>query len=176
MFSPRPRIAFSLALLALLACWPLPIRTPLPGELLAGEAHGAQAVRAGYREVLIRGVPHVKQRPDFCGEACVEMALRRLGFAVTQDQVFGLTGVDPLLGRGAVTREMAAALRRLGFDPGGVWSWIAASGAAHRRGLEQHFAALHADLGAGIPSILCTRFDESPGTTEHFRLVIGYDP
>lgn len=172
----RPsRFVFGLALGALLACWPLPLPAPLPGELL-GAAHGAQPVRAAYREVLIRGVPHVKQRPDFCGEACVEMALRRLGHAVTQDQVFGVTGVDPHLGRGAVTREMAAALRRLGFDPGGVWSWIASNGAEHRRGLDRHFAALHADLGAGIPSILCTRFDESPGTTEHFRLVIGYDP
>jgi hypothetical protein len=164
----------SLALLALLACFPLPLPSPLPGDLFAGKVLAAGS--ASYRDALIAGVPHVKQRPDFCGEACVEMALRRLGHAVSQDQVFSLTGVDPVLGRGAVTREMATALRRLGFDPGGVWSWIAASGPERRRGLERHFAALHADLLAGIPSILCTHFDESPGTTEHFRLVIGYDP
>ena len=27
--------------------------------------------------VLIAGVPHIRQEPDFCGEACVAMALRQ---------------------------------------------------------------------------------------------------
>ncbi|MEI6218687.1 MAG: hypothetical protein WCP86_07285, partial [bacterium] len=35
---------------------------------------------------------------------------------------------------------------------------------------------LYADLISSIPSIVCTRFDESPSTTEHFRLILGYDP
>ncbi len=26
-----------------------------------------------------------------------------------------------------------------------------------------------------MPSIICTRYDESPNTTEHFRLILGYD-
>ena len=34
-----------------------------------------------YSDVLIKDVPHVKQKPDFCGEACAEMALARLGNA-----------------------------------------------------------------------------------------------
>jgi hypothetical protein len=29
---------------------------------------------------------------------------------------------------------------------------------------------------AGIPSIVCMRYDDNPETTEHFRLVLGYDP
>jgi hypothetical protein len=167
----RARLALAFALL-LLTFVPLPLRQPLPGSLAlaAGEAPPR------YRAVLLRGVPHVLQRPDFCGEACAEMALRRLGHRVTQDQVFAATGTDPALGRGAVTRELAAGLRRLGFDVGRVWYWIPATGAPRRRGLEREFAALHADLVAGVPSIVCTHFDERPGTTEHFRLVTGYDP
>jgi hypothetical protein len=32
--------------------------------------------------VLIPRVPHIRQKPDFCGEACVAMALNRLGRGV----------------------------------------------------------------------------------------------
>src|SRR6185295_4696383 len=41
--------------------------------------------------------------------------------------------------------------------------------------VEQQFAALHADLLAGQPSVVCMHYDDAPGTTEHFRLVTGYD-
>ena len=68
-----------------------------------------------YSNVLIEGVPHVKQKPDFCGEACAEMYLKKLGKAMDQDYVFDQAGVDPLLGRGCYTRELATALRRIGF-------------------------------------------------------------
>ena len=130
-------------------------------------------VRAGLSSVRIDGIPHVRQKPDFCGEACVEMAMRKLGHAVTQDQVFAATRVNPTLGRGAVTRELARGLRALGFDPGKVWY------RAHRRrvtrDLNRQFARLHADLLRGVPSIVCTRFDTRPKTTKHFRLITGYD-
>ncbi len=144
------------------------------GPGLAQQPARPLAAPRSYRSVRIAGVPHVLQRPDFCGEACAEMALRRLGHRVTQDQVFAVTGVDPALGRGAVTRELAAGLRRLGFELGPVWYNLAA-GASLRPELEAQFGKLHADLVAGVPSIVCTHFDSSPGTTEHFRLVTGYD-
>ena len=76
---------------------------------------------AAYPTVELKGFTHVKQRPDFCGEADVEMAMKRLGHTVTQDQVFALANVDPALGRGAVTHELATALRALGVEPGKVW-------------------------------------------------------
>jgi hypothetical protein len=41
--------------------------------------------------------------------------------------------------------------------------------------LNEAFAALHADLVAGVPSIVCMRYDDRPAPTEHFRLVLGYD-
>src|SRR5262245_51202132 len=70
----------------------------------------AAEVPTTYRSVLIEGVPHVKQKPDFCGEACAEMYLAKLGKAMDQDYVFDQAGVDPLLGRGCVARELATAL------------------------------------------------------------------
>ena len=127
-----------------------------------------------YSGVLIRGVPHVQQRPDFCGEACAEMALRGLGHAISQDDVFALTGVDPAKGRGAYTADLKRGLERVGFLVGPVWTTIHPVRA--RQELDAQFKALHADLKAGVPSIVCTRFDERPNTTEHFRLVVGFDP
>src|SRR5688572_12058600 len=102
-----------------------------------------------HRSVLIEGVPHVKQKPDFCGEACAEMYLTKLGKGMDQDYVFDQAGVDPRLGRGCVTRELATALGRIGFRTGNVWYGVAASNA--RPQLDAQFAALHKDLAAGVP-------------------------
>jgi hypothetical protein len=127
----------------------------------------------GYPSVRIEGVPHVRQEPDFCGEACVSMALARLGHPLDQDEVFNLSGVDPSLGRGVVTHELDRTLRRVGFDPGPVWFPVRPASAGDE--LEALFAAMVADLQAGVPSIVCMHFDDAPRTTEHFRLVLGYD-
>ena len=128
----------------------------------------------GYRAALIKAIPHVRQRPDFCGEACAEMALRRLGHQISQDQVFAATGVDPAQGRGAYTAGLVRGLRKLGFKLGTVWHHVKPTKAGAQ--LEAQFRLLHQDLLAGVPSIVCTRFDKKPRTTEHFRLVVGYDP
>jgi hypothetical protein len=129
---------------------------------------------APYRDVLIENVPHVQQRPDFCGEACAEMFLRKLGSDITQDRVFDQSGVDPLLGRGCYTAELKTALERIGFKVGDVWYKVRAADAAHAAvgaaadarvagadsELEQQFRALHADLLRGVPSILCMHYSD----------------
>jgi hypothetical protein len=124
--------------------------------------------------VLIPGIPQVKQKTDFCGEACAEMVLRKLGKNTTQDSVFNQAGVDPALGRGCTTRELAAVLKKIGFNVGDVWCLVDAKDAA--RGLEAQWQALCDDLRKGVPSIVCMHYSDAPATTEHFRLVIGYDP
>jgi len=146
----------------------------------AATAYGAPAAPAppappapAYADALIKDVPHVAQRPDFCGEACAEMALARLGKGFTQDDVFNLSGVDPVLGRGCRTPEMAAVLKRIGFKVGDVWHKVAAAKAGEE--MEGEWAALHADLARGVASIVCMRYNDQPRTTEHFRLVLGYD-
>ena len=123
--------------------------------------------------VAIDDVPFVHQKPDFCGEACVEMAARRLGKTYDQDAVFAATGLDPALGRGAYTRDLKRAVEQLGFSPGDVWYAIDAKDP--QPGLDAAFGALHADLVRGVPSIVCMHYDDRPDTTEHFRLVLGYD-
>jgi len=123
-----------------------------------------------YDSVLIEDVPHVQQKPDFCGEACAEMYLRKLGENIDQDYVFDRAGLDPSLGRGLYTAELALALTRIGFEVGEVWSPVRDADE-----LETQFAALHADLMAGVPSIVCTSYSPEDGSPQHFRLVLGYD-
>ena len=124
------------------------------------------------KSVLIRDVPHIRQKPDFCGEACAAMYLRKLGRAVDQDWVFDQSGLDPLTGRGCFTRELAAALKKIGLKTGPVWSKVAAE---DPRRMEAQWRAMAADLSAGVPSIVCMHYDDSPDATEHFRLIVGYD-
>ena len=124
------------------------------------------------KSVLIENVPHIRQKPDFCGEACVAMALKRLGRNVDQDWVFDQSGLDPLLGRGCYTRDLVKALKTIGFDIGPAWYAINADRAASE--LDEQFRQLYRDLKRGVPSIVCTHFSDQPRTTEHFRLIVGY--
>jgi hypothetical protein len=134
----------------------------------------ARATEARDGSVRIEGIPHVVQKPDFCGEACAEMALRRLGRAVSQDDVFDAAELDPILGRGCYTPELARALTRLGFRVGPVSYRVAVSN--HAADLRTQWNAAHADLLRGVPSIVCMRTSADPArATEHFRLVTGYD-
>jgi hypothetical protein len=155
-------IPILLLLICALGCEPAASSQPAAPRATAWEA------------VLLEDPPHLRQRPDFCGEACVAMALQGLGHDVDQDMVFALTGVDPALGRGAWTPELARAVEALGFDPGAVWHRFGDEPSADE--LDEAFTALHADLVAGVPSIVCMHYDDRPRTTEHFRLVLGYDP
>jgi hypothetical protein len=125
------------------------------------------------KTVWIPRIPHIPQQTDFCGEACAAMYLRAVGSQMTQDDVFVMSGLNPMEARGCYTLELNRALRRIGFETGNVWRTIDTADSS--RGLSLAFQELHADLLQGWPSIVCTRYDEQPETTEHFRLVVGYD-
>jgi hypothetical protein len=140
--------------------------------LLAACGRSGPAAVVPYRDVMITGVPHVVQKPDLCGEACAEMYLRKLGLPLDQDFVFAHCAADVEMERGCYTAELAAGLRKIGFHVGPVWEKVTATRSVAE--LEQKWRSLHADLLAGVPSIVCGRYDESPETTEHFRLVLGY--
>lgn len=126
-----------------------------------------------YADVRIDDVPFERQKPDFCGEACTSMWLRSLGKTVDQDFVFDHTGLDPRQARGAFTKELIVALETLGFVVGDGWYKVQRKRAGEQ--LKVQFEALHADLEAGVPSIVCMRYSDNKGTPEHFRLVLGYD-
>lgn len=132
----------------------------------------AAAASSELASVLIEDVPFVRQKPDYCGEACVAAALNAAGVAVDQDWVFDKTGVAPEKNRGAWTPELKRGLEAIGYAPGPVWHYVPAG---DDKAIAALFEALHADLEAGVPSIICTRYDERPNTTEHFRLILGYD-
>ncbi len=151
-----------LGLLALPGC-----EKSSPGVAPAPKTPGERA------SVLIRNVPHVRQKPDFCGEAVAASFAQAAGASFDQDDVFDVSGMDPARGMGVTTRELRAAVERMGFDAGPVWHTV--SRASARVELERLFDELYADLARGVPSIVCTHFDERPDTTEHFRLVLGYD-
>ncbi|HQX52316.1 MAG TPA: C39 family peptidase [Planctomycetaceae bacterium] len=125
------------------------------------------------KSILIRDVPHIEQKPDFCGEACVAMALRKLGIKADQDFVFDQAELSPIEGRGCYTKELTNAVRRTGFDAGPVWYKVRASSAEQQ--LDRLFKVIHADLTAGHMSVVCMHYDDRPETTEHFRLVVGFD-
>jgi hypothetical protein len=125
-----------------------------------------------YRDTLVKNVPHVKQRPDFCGEACVEMVLRKLGKKGDQDYVFNMSSLDPAYGRGCYSADLKRALKQIGFTPGEVFFNIDVAHADDE--IEAQWKSLHADLVQGIPSIVCMHYDATPKTTEHMRLVVGY--
>jgi hypothetical protein len=144
-----------------------------PADSAPRETPPPPAERPVYASVRLAGVPHVKQKPDFCGEACAAMVLAKLGQRINQDDVFDQAGLDPELGRGCHTKELSRALTRIGFRVGTVW--FSASAARADAELDDHFRALHADLMAGVPNIVCMHYDESPEASEHFRLVLGYD-
>ena len=126
----------------------------------------------GPAKVLIKDVPHVRQKQDFCGEACVEMVLKKLGFRMDQDYVFDISGVDPLFARGCYARELARAMQKMGFEPGHIWYSLDPAGT----GIEAPWKSLQEDLAKGIPSIVCMHYSDQPNATEHFRLILGYDP
>ncbi len=142
-------------------------------DVAAQQVAAQRAAAPIYATAIIQGVPHVRQLPDFCGEACAEMYLAKLGHKIDQRAVFDASGLDPALGRGCYTRELDAALAKLGFSTGEVFSRVTVSRAAAE--LESLWAAMHKDLSAGVPSIICMRYDQRPNTTEHFRLILGYD-
>jgi hypothetical protein len=141
--------------------------------VLCWYAEVAAAARAAYSDVLIQGVPHVKQRDDFCGDACAEMVLRKLGKRGDQDYVFNMSGLDPALGRGCYSADLARGLQRIGFKTGDVFNWIEVARA--EAAIEEQWRQMHGDLAKGIPSIVCMHYDATPNTTEHMRLVVGYD-
>jgi len=146
--------------------------SPSAGEDVAAGADRREQSPV-WKTVLIDRVPHVVQKPDFCGEACAAMWLQYLGTEADQDWVFDCSGLDPLLARGCYTKELAAALVKIGFDVGPVWREFSAAEAAEE--LPRLWNQLHADLTLGVPSIVCMHYAEPPADSEHFRLVLGYD-
>lgn len=122
--------------------------------------------RSVANEIHLASIPFQTKKPDFGGEACIAMYLRSLGYAVTEDEVFDASGVDPHLGRGCVTHELVTAAKRIGFSTGKVWY------DGDDRGIEGVWGVVLRDLKKQYPSVVC-RLNHGQ---EQFVLVVGYSP
>jgi hypothetical protein len=124
-------------------------------------------------DVIISDIPHVLQKPDYCGEACLEMFLKKSGSKLTQDDVFVASGLSIDLHRGCYTPELVTACKKLGFAPGPVWNHF--FGGASDADIEPYWWDVYGYLKQDIATIVCMYYDDQPETTEHFRLITGYD-
>ena len=118
-------------------------------------------------DIRIAGLEFVPCKPDFGGEACVEMAMGIHGNTLDQDFVFDQSGVDPMEGRGCTTRELLGAIKTLRVDPGQVWIPVDPNDPEAQ--FMQQMNELKNDLQQNVPWIVCLKTDEG----EKFMLVTG---
>ena len=104
-------------------------------------------------------VPIVRQAPERCGQAALEMVLRYYG-ADARSLHEGDRAYDPAL-RGSLITDLAAAARRAGY--------------------EAEIATLTPDslialLAAGVPPVVLYQNGPTPLTVPHFGVVTGWNP
>ena len=134
-----------------------PLRGSMAVLLLAwGSATLAGALPAAGTAL---GVPIVKQGPERCGQAALEMVLRYYG-ADAASLHEGERAYDSAL-RGSLITDLAAAARRAGY--------------------EAEIATLTPDslialLAAGVPPVVLYQRGRRPLTAAHFGVVRGWDP
>ncbi len=117
--------------------------------------------------------PFERQADDFCGEACLSMALDHWGVKASQYRVHALTGVAPELGRGAWSREMFVAARAI-WGSGFPNPWFETDGKNEE--VEARWRQLTEWVEGGTPCMVRCRYDDSASAPEHFRLVTRIDP
>lgn len=104
-------------------------------------------------------VPIVVQTRERCGQAALEMVLRRYG--ADSSAIAGTSrAYDPVL-RGSLITDLAAVARRGGYD-----AVVATLGPD----------SLIALLAAGVPPIVLYQNGRGPLTVRHFGVVTGWDP
>jgi hypothetical protein len=131
-------------------------RVGLAAVVLAAALHAAPAESASPSRL---DVPVIRQRPERCGPAAVEMVLRFYGAA--PESLAGLErAYDPVL-RGSLVTALAAEARRAGYP-----AEIESPG-------EDSLAAL---LAAGVPPVLLYDRGVGPVTRRHYGVVVGWDP
>ena len=104
-------------------------------------------------------VPVVRQAPERCGQAALEMVLRYYG-ADAASLRESERAYDPAL-RGSLITDLAAAARRAGY--------------------EAEIATLAPDslvalLSAGVPPVVLYQNGRGPLTVPHYGVVTGWDP
>jgi len=121
-------------------------------------------------------VPHVKQKPDYCGEACIEMVTSYFGEPVSQDRVNEVAGLKGA--RGCYGRELVRVIdESLRLETAGRVHRACRSAADH---LWDRVSLVRA-LSLGRPVLLGVwgspeqKHNEERWTFDHFVLLTGYD-
>ena len=121
-------------------------------------------------------VPHVKQKPDYCGEACIEMVTTYFGACVTQDRFNELSGLNGV--RGVYGRELVMVIdERLKMATTGRVGRACRTAADH---LWDRISLVRA-ISEGRPVLLGfwgtpeKKQNEDRWAFDHFVLLIGYD-
>jgi len=129
--------------------------------MVVGMAGWASATAAGALPAtgLRLAVPIVRQTPEHCGQAALEMVLRYYG-ADADALREGDRAYDPAL-RGSLITDLAAAARRAGY--------------------EAEIATLSPDslialLATGVPPVVLYQNGLRPVTIQHYGVVTGWDP
>jgi ABC-type bacteriocin/lantibiotic exporter with double-glycine peptidase domain len=104
-------------------------------------------------------VPIVKQAPERCGQAALEMVLRYYG-AESRSLHEADRAYDPAL-RGSLITDLAAAARRAGYEA--VIATLTPD-------------SLIALLAAGVPPVVLYQNGPLPLTVPHYGVVTGWDP
>ena len=122
-------------------------------------------------------VPFVSQRPDFCGEACVEMAAAFYGHSVSQKEVHSISGLRGP--RGVHADELETTLQRMGWRFHRLPKRLLTSSGAADHAADR--ALLLAALDRGHPVLLGLWADPEDKQNvatwdfDHFVLLTGYD-
>ncbi|MBI3723219.1 hypothetical protein HY251_04585, partial [bacterium] len=121
-------------------------------------------------------VPHVQQKGELGGEACVEMWCRKLGKSISQEDVFDQSGADPALGRGCSADELVVSLKKLGFKAERPEPFESTSPEKTRQVASLKFTSgLKADLDRGVPCVVEMRCEDKPDARTAFRLFLRHD-
>lgn len=122
-------------------------------------------------------VPFVRQLPDFCGEACIEMAMTHFGAPISQREVHRASGLTGLRGVHADELEETLTFLRIPHEK----SYVRRKTGGN---LQDHAADrdfLISSINAGHPVLLgvwADPQDKQNAATwdfDHFVLLVGYD-
>ena len=130
---------------------------PALAALLLAAAHVAVSTSAMPRSVRLE-VPIVKQAPERCGPAALEMVLRY--YAADSAALAEPDRAYDRALKGALITDLAAAARRAGFDA------TVATLAPH---------SLVGLLAAGVPPIVLFQKGAGPITAPHYAVVTAWD-
>ncbi len=129
---------------------------------------------AGQKRKVLE-VPYVAQKPDFCGEACIEMATGYRGKRISQDAVNDAAKLRDK--RGVHADELEKVIKKLGLPTRGLFLVKSRKPEAFGEDVSRLVGA----IDRGNPVILGVWSDPSEKQNpdiwafDHFVLLVGYD-